>query len=481
MALPPTLVPLDEIALIDEAAVALGQDLGHLMEQAGNAIAREATRLAPDGGILIACGPGNNGGDGYVAARLLAAAGRQVQVWQVCQPVSPLCVQAATTLPMSVEILHQPPEPGAVLLIDAILGAGTRGAPRGAVAVALQHLNKLRIPVILAADVPSGLGSPLQLSPTRILSLQVAKTEVMADPDLAACCQVADIGINPRAWQEVQPSCLRRFPLLKRDGHKGHHGEVLIIGGGPFPGALEFACRAAVMTGCDLVRAWTAGPTSMPPTVVVHRQDGSRLVPANPGDLTPLLVRASAVLIGPGLGRASSTDAAANQALSLAIELGVPVILDADGITATVDTVTRLKPGEARLVLTPHGGEARTLLGRSSTENSLHGFARPDRVVLAKGVVDLVTDGQRWQRNPRGNPRMAMGGTGDVLAGLVAGLVARGAGGFDAARMAVLWATTAGDRRWQIDGPCYDTLDLLAELPGTLRDLMTPLGRWPPV
>jgi len=101
--------------------------------------------------------------------------------------------------------------------------------------------------------------------------------------------------------------------------------------------------------------------------------------------------------------------------------------------------------------------------------------------MLGKGVVDLVTDGRRWQRNPRGNPRMAVGGTGDVLAGLTAGLIARGASPFDASRMAVLWITTAADRLWLEQGPCYDADTVIAALPATLRDLLRPLGMWPPM
>ena len=480
MALPPCVTPLDEVALIDEAAVALGQDLGALMERAGAAIAREADRLVPQGDVVVACGPGNNGGDGYVAARLLAQAGRTVHVWPVVAPASPLCLRAADALPATVLRLDGPPATAPALLIDAILGAGSRGAPRGAVAEALAQVQALGCR-ILSADVPSGIGSPACLTAERIVSLQTAKREVADDPALAPAAVVVDIGIDHRAWQEVQPVCFRRFPRLKRDGHKGTHGEVLVIGGGTFPGALEFACRAALMTGCDLVRAWTAGPGHLPPTIVAHRQDGHALIPADPRDLTPLLVRAAAVLIGPGLGRDPATDEAARQALSLALDLGVPVVLDADGITATADMVRALPEGDGRLLLTPHAGEARSLLKATSSERSLHAFARPDRVILAKGRVDLVTDGRRWQKNPRGNPRMAVGGTGDVLAGLCAGLLGRGTTPFDAARMAVLWATTAGDRRWVHQGPCYDALDLLAELPPTLRTFLEPLDAWPPV
>src|SRR3954464_6949098 len=137
MALPPPVVPLNESALIDEAAVALGQDLGVLMERAGEALAREAGRMAPSGRIVVACGPGNNGGDGYVCARLLAEQGREVAVWPVIAPRSPLGERQARRLPESITRLSGAPGEPPALIIDAILGAGTRGKPRDPIASAL--------------------------------------------------------------------------------------------------------------------------------------------------------------------------------------------------------------------------------------------------------------------------------------------------------------------------------------------------------
>ena len=482
MPLPAPVCPLNESALIDEAAVALGQDLALLMERAGAAIAREAQRLAPEGAVLVVCGPGNNGGDGYVAARLLHAVGRTVLLWAVLKPASPLCERQAKALPAGIQRLTGLPSERPALILDAILGAGSRGRPREPIASALASLRALArsgVPV-LAADVPSGLGSELMLPATRTVCLQVAKAELLKAPGIGEFITV-DIGVPAAAYQEVQPCVMRRFPALKRDGHKGTHGELLIIGGGRFPGALEFACRAGLATGCDLVRAWTAGSSPLPPTIVTHRQIGETLTPEDPEDLTPQLVRASCVLIGPGLGRDGSAHEAARQAFSLASEMGVPVVLDADGITACAEQVRDLPEGDGKLVLTPHASEARALLGQTPSEAAVHAFARRDRVLLAKGPVDLISDGWRWQRNLRGNPRMAVGGTGDVLAGLTAGLMARGATPFDAARMAVLWITTAADELWLEEGPCYDALGVIARLPQTLREFLTPLKRWPPV
>lgn len=470
---------MSETAVMDAAAAALGCDLGAAMEAAGAAVAREAQPLVPSGPILVACGSGHNGGDGYVAARLLAEAGRTVWVWPVMLPARPLTRAAAARLPDSVRRLPGPPPEAPALVIDAVLGAGLGGVPREPIATALHILARLGAP-ILAIDVPSGLGTALCLPATHTVCLQAAKGELLRQTGVGEFTTV-DIGIPPAAWLEVQPACFLRFPPLQRAGHKGAHGEALVIGGGTFPGALEFATRAAVRTGCDMVRAWTADGPPLPSTVVVHRQTGAWLRPASPDLLTPLLARASAVLIGSGVGREDEAIAASRQAFSLAYEMGVPMVIDADGIAACADLLRAMPEGDARILLTPHGGEARTLLGATVSEAAIHAFARRDRVVLLKGPVDLVSDGQRWQRNARGNARMAVGGTGDVLAGLAVGLMARGASPFDAARMAVLWITTTADQLWQEQGPCYDALDVIDRLPPILRGLLEPLDMWPPV
>ncbi|GDY12355.1 bifunctional ADP-dependent NAD(P)H-hydrate dehydratase/NAD(P)H-hydrate epimerase [Planctomycetota bacterium] len=482
MVLPAPVLPMADVALMDEAAQALGGDLSQLMERSGELIAREAQRLAPTGAILVACGPGNNGGDGYVCARHLALAGRVVRLWPVLPARSPLCELQAKRLPGGVVLVQDCSGEKPALVVDAILGAGTRGRPRDPVASALSQLKSLGAPV-LAADVPSGFGTDLVLPAVMTVCLQVAKLELMRGGSAGATREfkTVDIGVPVAAYQDVQPAVLRRFPPLRRSAHKGQHGELLIIGGGAYPGALEFCARAAVRTGCDLVRAWTAGRSELPPTVIVHSQSDALVQPADPEELTPLLARASAVLIGPGLGREEIQCEAIQQAFSLAMEMGVPVCLDADALTALAETLRAMPEGDGRLLLTPHRGEARTLLGVPVTEAGIHAYARPDRVVLAKGPVDFLSDGWRWQRNPRGNPRMAVGGTGDVLAGLAAGLMARGATAFDAARMSALWICEAGDELWRESGPCYDTLDVIDRLPATLRRLLEPLGIWPPV
>lgn len=479
MVLPSPVVPMAETALIDAAAVDLGQSLDDLMARAGAALADEAERMAGDGEILIATGPGNNGGDGWVAAELLAERGQHVAVWPVREPTTTLATAAAERARRTVEVLARPEDDRPALIVDCLLGAGVTGELRAWAREAVETLTALGAPV-LAADVPTGIGASTMLVPDRVLCFQVAKRELLDDPRVGEF-KTVDIGIDPAATLEVQRPCLQRFPLHAAGGHKGEHGELLIVAGGAFPGALDFAARAAAISGCDLVRTWTSDGPPLPPHIVAHRQPGRWLAPAVPELLSPLIARASAVLIGPGLGREPGTAEAARQAFSLAVDMEVPVVIDADGITHCAGALRDHPALGADLLLTPHRGEARTLLGQAVDEEDVHAFARCNRTILLKGRSDLITDGGRWQRNPRGNPRMAMGGTGDCLAGLAAGLVARGCTAFDAARIASYWLTTAADALWQELGPCYLTGSILDRLGPVLRREMAAIDRWPPV
>lgn len=477
--LPVSIVPMDEIPLIDAAAVDLGFSLETLMENAGRVVAEEITRRFPTGSILVACGPGNNGGDGYVAARLLAQAGRSVAVWPVLQPRSHLCILMAERLPASVSRLNRAPDTSPSLIVDAILGAGSRGPLKEPIKEALLALSRLNVPT-LAVDIPTGLDQEMELPRLHTVTFQVEKQELM-DSCTPESLSVVDIGLPKAAIEQVSVQVFRRFPLLDANAHKGRNGETMVVGGGPFPGALHFACQAALRTGCDLVRAWTTDGPDLPPSLVVRRQQGHHLVSADTETLSVCLARAGAVLIGNGAGREPGVADALKQVFSLADEMGVPMVIDADGITLLANEIREHGPDRTPIILTPHQGELRFLLQGQTNQATIHAFARPNRLLLVKGRVDFISDGRRWQKNLLGNPRMAMGGTGDLLAGLTAGLIARGTRPFDACRIAVYWLTATGDELWQEQGPCYVTEDLIPRLGGTLRRLMTGLHLWPPL
>ena len=179
-------------------------------------------------------------------------------------------------------------------------------------------------------------------------------------------------------------------------------------------------------------------------------------------ELAPLLTKIDAVLIGPGLGDAADL---AQTTYDAALAAGRPMVIDADAIRHLHDHQIHAHPAKAApIILTPHAAERQALLGTHDLGLLHANFSRPNRLVLAKGAIDFLTDGQRWQLNHFGNPRLAMGGTGDLLAGLTTGLLARGAAPFGAMRAAVLWLTRTGDHLFQQLGPHFTNDDLLKRL-----------------
>lgn len=198
----------------------MGQDLQPVMERAGEALARLAQRIAGTGEILVACGGGNNGGDGYVCARLLAAAGRTVSVWPVMPPASDLCRLNRDRLPATVTLIKDVQKRKPALIVDAVLGAGTRGALRPPIPAALVALRGTGAPV-LAADVPSGINTSDVLPAVLTVCFQAMKRELRGNT-ASGECTVVDVGLDPRAWLEVQPSILRRFPLLGKKIGRAH-------------------------------------------------------------------------------------------------------------------------------------------------------------------------------------------------------------------------------------------------------------------
>ncbi|MFW5845344.1 MAG: NAD(P)H-hydrate dehydratase [Planctomycetota bacterium] len=417
MSLPDAIIPAADVALVDAAAEAAGCHTAELMQRAGAAVAEAVQRRHPYGRVLVACGAGNNGGDGYVAARLLAEAGREVSCWPIKLPKSPLCRDTAAALPERVVRLAQAPEQTPAVIVDAILGAGASGPLRGAVAPAMTRLVELQAPCI-AIDMPTGWDSGAWLRPCHCVCLGLAKSELLEHPDDFSM-EVADIGLPADSWQVVHPSCLRRLPRHGAGSHKGQNGRVLVVAGWRFAGALELSSLAALRSGCDLVHAWI--PPGMPPLPA----DIVRHVSTEPHELAALCQQVDAILVGPGLGQEPMAVQAAASVWHLSRDRHLPLILDADGLHLLKDRI--LDQDHPRLLLTPHRGEARALLQDQADDDQLHAWARPERVILRKGQQDLISDGRQWQRNERGNPRMAVGGSGDVLAGLCAGLVARAA------------------------------------------------------
>lgn len=462
--------------MLDINASYLGVHTLTLMENAGKAVAEEVLRaVGPKRRIAIVCGKGNNAGDGFVAARVMRDR-CAVTVFPLV-PEDELRSEVALTNFRKVKDLVRPAEefrPAEFdLIVDAILGVGARPGLPNSFVKAIQRLNRSRRPVV-SIDVPSGWPHEPAVKPTTTVTLHAAKEGM----GRARCGKivVADIGIPPEADRYVGPGEFIYYPRPESESHKGDNGRLLVIAGGPFTGAPGLVGLAALRMGADLsvlavpetIRGIVA---SFSPNLVVHPLPGDHLSPEHLPLLQPLIEAADAVAIGPGLGLAAPTQEAVRRIVRAVPK---PLAIDADALKAIGIRAALLKG--RRGVLTPHHGEAKALLGRALPTReanlvaALGGLAkRTGFTVLLKGHIDLITDGTHVKWNRTGNAGMTVGGTGDVLTGIVGALLAKGVSPYNAARIGAFANGFAGDlafeeRRWGLVAT-----DVLEALPAVLQ------------
>ncbi len=466
------------IAAIDRWAITeQGVPSLELMEAAGTALAREAAQRAGAGPIRVVCGKGNNGGDGLVAARLLREAGHEVEVlllWSADQ----LSADSTTNLDRLDnhawrELGDEDPATalvGAGAIIDAIFGTGFAGDPREPAARAIAAINGTGAPVV-ACDVPSGVDAAsgevgaICVEAALTVSFHAAKLGHWIAPGKWRCGElvVAPIGIPPGAPQPpaagaINERALALPPRRGADSTKFASGEVVVVGGSRgMTGAVCMASTAAIRAGAGYVTA--AVPDSLEPifevkltevmTVGVDSIAGALDVPAA-ATVLRRTERAACVVLGPGLGR---SDPAAQLVRHLVPRIGCPLLIDADGLNALDGALDLVAGREAPTVLTPHAGELSRLLGCGSEEvngrrldSARRAAAASGAVVVLKGDDTLVVEGERVAVSVDGSPALATAGTGDVLSGAIAGLIARGTPAFEGACAAVLAHARAGHR-----------------------------------
>lgn len=412
-----------------EAACAIqGTSLSELMHLAGAAIAETAWRMAAGSPILILCGPGNNGGDGYVAARLLAERGAAVRVAALAEPATDLAKAARAGWTGPVEALDGRLAP-APLIVDALFGVGLSRPISGEIAGILGHFIDRRV---LAVDVPSGVESdgaadwmpPLRANVT--LALGALKPAHVLLPTAPGCGRVllAPIGISANRAMRTLPAA--RTPKPDATSHKFTRGMVLVFAG-PMRGAAGLTAAAALRAGAGYVVL--EGDAHAPFAAIIAESDarfGERL--NDP--------RVGAVVIGPGFP-------ACDELLfdvDAALDSGKSLVLDAAAIDAALP---RLSETPCKAILTPHEGEfARAFpqLYGSKIDRAKAAAARTQAVIVYKGADTIIAapDGRVVAAWP-GSPWLATAGTGDVLAGACGAMLARGGDPFEAAVAAVGW------------------------------------------
>jgi NAD(P)H-hydrate epimerase len=477
MRLPGWLEPLlaaDEMRATDRWAIeTLGIPSLELMERAGEGLARVTSQAAPAGRVAIVVGKGNNGGDGLVAARLLRGAGRDVAVLTVWPPET-LTGDAAEQLR---RLPGEPPAAfaparleGAAVLVDALLGTGTTGAPRDPAGAVIEAMNAAGGPVV-AADVPSGVdASTGEVAGPAVRAVATA-TFHLAKPGLwihpgkacAGAVEVVDIGIPPggpaNAWIGlIRDDVLAGVPHRGAESTKFTSGNAFVIGGSSgLTGAPTMAAEAAMRAGAGYVTV--AAPDELETVFSLRLLEALKVaLPSQGGALSPAAIepalaaieRADAVVLGPGLGR---TEGAREFARALVGRIGMPLVVDADGLNALAEGFPGALPQrDAPTVLTPHAGELARLLGVDSADVGAHRLARArdaaarsNAIVVLKGDDTLVAapDG-RVALSPGGAPALATAGTGDVLSGVLGALLAKRMDPLHAVCAAVLVHVRAG-------------------------------------
>ena len=493
-----------EMGEADRLANAAGISGIELMENAGRAVADAAVRLYPHGApqVRVVAGPGNNGGDGFVAARILADRGFPVRVLLLGDRAK-LKGDAATAAGR----WQGPTDPatphgleGAGFVIDALFGAGLDRPVEGEASAMIEAMNASGAP-ILAVDLPSGIhGSSGEVlaravRATRTTTFFRRKPAHLLLPGRLFCgaVEVADIGIPDSVLDSIKPRIFANgpslwsgvFPVPGIDGHKYKRGHAVVVSGGlASTGAARLAARGALRAGAGLVTIASPAEalvvnaaTNL--SVMVRQVDDAAGLSALLGDR-----RLNAIVLGPGGG----VGPALREMVLAALESECAVVLDADALTSFTDSPETLfsavKRRRSATILTPHDGEFARLFKYktkppdASSKYELVGQASAvsGATVLLKGADSVVAgpDG-RVSIAENAPPWLATGGSGDVLAGIVAGLLAQGMPAFEAVSAAVWLHGEAGNAV----GPGLIAEDLPEALRGVYRQLFVDLGAWP--
>jgi NAD(P)H-hydrate epimerase len=448
-------LPWREVRRLDLNAQELGVPVAALMERAGRALAAEVAKAARGKDALFFCGKGNNGGDGLAAAAHFQAKGQHAWVVLAEPPQGPGRAFLERIDPGTVTRWTGRAEAawGKVpVLVDCLLGSGLAGPPREPYAGLIRYLNRRHAAgaKVIACDLPSGLGTSLAVQPSATVTFHAPKEGMTAAN--SGRIVVAPIGI-PRAAEEVGLGDLvLSYPVPRPDSHKGDNGIVLVVAGGPYTGAPHYVGLSAYRTGADLVHACLPRDAARVvaaygPEVMVHDvEPGDHLTVVGAKRVREWMERArpTALVIGPGLGTKAETRKAVARLLEDAAARDLPAVVDADGLDAlTPDLLAR---HGRRMVLTPHSKEFLDLAGKGATPRSVAAYAREHGVtVVWKHQGTLIADAQRSRRCRRGHPTMTVGGTGDVLAGCIGALLAKGAPPFEAACAGAYLVGSAGE------------------------------------
>ena len=472
-----------------------------LMENAGRAVAKEIlARFKPKKTkVAVFCGLGGNGGDGFVTARHLASHGFKVALILVGKSKDITDEEArknwlALQSLKEVISLHEAydssliPSVEANVVVDALLGIGLKGVPRPPILQIIKRINESN-KFCVAVDVPTGINSDTGEVLGEAVKANLTVTFHKVKPGLEkAKAEVGELVIKkiglPEEFERYAGPGDVQLAIKKRpaEAHKGDFGRLLVVGGSEtFSGAPTLVALAALRAGVDLV--YIAAPhriahaiSSMSPNLITVKMEGDYLSTRNISIIRRYLETSTAIVMGPGLGLHKDTRDAVKEIVKAVEERKAPLLLDADGLKAFAESKRKV---DFPLILTPHAGEYKLLTGREPpkdlnerAEDVRKTAEELDAVVLLKGHTDVISDGTRVKLNFTGNPGMTVGGTGDILSGIVGAFLAWGTDPFEAAVAGVFINGAAGDFVREEKGYHMVPTDLLEWIPKVMDDPM---------
>jgi len=452
--------------VLDANSEALGVSIDMLMDNAGKALAKVVIEHFKGKKILVVCGVGNNGGDGFAAAYYLKN-DFKVTVAMLEDPQNIKTEASKRRLEM---LKLKPKKFSEVYLVDydiildCVLGMGIKGELKPEVAKYVQDLDLFK-GTIISADVPTGYLTELSVKPHMTVAFHDVKVDM--DETNSGKIVIADIGIPKEAWDCVGPGDMLRFPVPDAESHKGQNGKLLVIGGGPYVGAPAMAAMAALRVGVDIVRIATPKRSflqvsSMNPSFITHELSGNILNIDDVPYLLELSEKVDAVLIGPGIGRAEETVKAVTEFAETCTK---PLIVDADAIAFVPATSFNFK---IPIIFTPHHRELEEMLGDNTPEGYIRARGN-DITFVIKGKVDIITNGMNRRENHSGCAAMTVGGTGDALSGTIAGLLAKGATVFEAGCLGAYICGKAGEMAFEEYSYGLTAPDLIECIPKVLK------------
>jgi ADP-dependent NAD(P)H-hydrate dehydratase / NAD(P)H-hydrate epimerase len=481
----------EEMAVVEQNAVALGVTIDTLMENAGRVVAEEAARHLPaaPARLAVIASTGNNGGDGTCAAFYLHQWGYSPEIWLV-RPPSEIRSRAARRCYERIE--HRVPVHPRVpraddlatmpLVVDALLGTGQSKSLRSPIRDAVDAIRASRVPV-LSIDLPTGVLDPQGLRPSWTVALTCVKSEMTGA--VAGEVTVRDIGLPEAAWRRTGPGEFLFFHPPDGRHDRGRSGRVVIIGGGPYAGAPSLAGLAALRSGAERATILAPGGAaeriqSFSPNLIVRPFGPDRFRPTDRVAILEFLKSAPARAVILGMGAGAHPETLELMGGLIHDLLGhVPLIVDADAIAAIPNpTVPEGPPADAEvptLIATPNSGEFARVFRPAETSGVAQRAEEVRRIaaerrltLLVKGDSDIASDGTVTFENAHHHPAMTVGGVGDVLAGVVGSLLAQGLPPLHAARLATYWTGEAGLRAAASRSFGLLATDVIDQLPNAL-------------